>query len=581
MNDLSNVTNFYLFVSTNDEKIIYRLKALSLKLNFDLFGTSFEEGRFKGIFYQKKITEGENTFYSIEKTNDLGDYHLPSIQFDKSYRLTDEFDSLLSYSFVNKNSFVAGTDYLAIFNHYYYSQSGTFICSNNMFIVAFLAKSSLSEAAMFDTMIFRLPYKADTYFNSVKSLKAFQQLRYTLENGLELSNSIVYDELLISKLLPINSIIDNFFSRLKNPDQLQSLLTLSGGTDSTLILSILQKKGFTCHLASHKGHNEVDTQRIRKLAKKTGYPYSFIDIDKNDNFANDDKEYAFLSNGFSPSIQIYYFYKDLPGKFQIFDGYSMILGDWSDAFLNYPYRDIIRGESIDSVLSRYFSGMKDDFLRLMKEYLLDSYQDRFIDVNTDLGMKSIRQYAVEFIPGKILSRIYKCSTNFGHLNTSFYLSRNFISYVDSNKYGIASTCSARHDYPGYMLNRYPLGLIGHQINNKIYRLNLSQGLSLHDIYKNDLRVLMKKKIHTLHAKLFKEWQNKKIPRVKKINYDLSKFDQIENENELNFFALRPLSQYNSIYSVIEGFDEILKGQVKLETQILPLKKQKPENTYGY
>ena len=37
----------------------------------------------------------------------------------------------------------------------------------------------------------------------------------------------------------------------------------------------------------------------------------------------------------------------------------------------------------------------------------------------------------------------------------------------------------------------------------------------------------------------------------------------------------------TLLNLIEGFDEILKGQMKLETQILPLKKQKPENTYGY
>lgn len=553
MIQLSDLTHAYLFIHTSNENVIRKIKPLTNGLNFEQFGKELNENCFSGVFYKNKLQAENNTFFCIEKVNDLGDYNLNSFNFSKTNPLDIQFDSLLSYCFFKDNCFVAGTDYLSIFNHFYYHDQGTFICSNNMFVVANLCGDSLSENAMYDTLFFRFPYKADTYFNAVKSLKPYQQLMFSEENGLDFSSSVSYDDLLINEPGKIKDNIDHFFSQMKNPDKLEPLVTLSGGSDSTLILSILHQKGFDCKLASHKGHTETDTIKIRKLAKKTGYPYTFIDVDKHNNFHHDDIQFGFLANGFSPSIQIYYFYKDLPGTFQIFDGYSMMLGDWSDAFMYYPYRDVIKGEPIDAVIKKYYSGLNIGFLKRMKDYLMSNYQDQFVDANTPEGLQLIRQYAVRFIPGKIISRIYKCSTNFGHLNFSFYLSRKFISYIQQNQYGIASTCSARRDYPGYMINRLPLGMIAHEVNNKICKLNLSQGVSLNDMYKNDISVALKKKIHVLNFKLFDERKNIKVPRVKKISYDLSKFDFIEQGAKLSSFAIRPLSQYNSIYSVMESY----------------------------
>jgi len=550
MIQLSDINNAYVFINTTNKQVKSRIDKLTKNLQFEQFKTGQQTDNFGGIFFKRGFKEGKNTFFSIDKANDQGDYELGNFDFNPLLKLDDQLDSLISYCFVNEKGFVAGTDYLAIFNHFYYHDKDTFICSNNMFIVAALIDDAVSEEALFETLFFRFPYKNGTYFKSVKALKPYQQIFFSLNNEMKLSSFASYDDIILKDSNDISTEIDLFFSQLKNPEKLPTLLTLSGGSDSTTILSILQKRGYKTQLASYKGHNELDTKRIKKLAKKTGLPYFLIDTDKYEEQQNEELQYSFLTNGYTHAISYYHFYKNLPKKYQVFDGYSMMLGDWSDAFLNYPYRDVIKGEPIDSVLQKYFSVFDAKFLRRMSDYLDANYKNQLIDVNTPEGLRSICEYAIDFIPSKLFSRT-KVSTNFGHVNVSFFQSRKFISFIEKNKLGIAKTVSARNDYPNYIVNRLPLGITAHGMDKKINSLPLSYGLSLSDMYKNDRMVYFKKKLRTVYKRILRVQHKKKAEPKTWLDIDTSNYSFLRKNVSLDFKVKRELSIFNSVYSIME------------------------------
>jgi hypothetical protein len=553
MYELSDINNGYVFIHTKKENIIRKIKNLTSGLNFSQFGSLEQENGFSGIFYKNSFKAGSNVFYSIDKLNDLEDYELKSLSFNKSNCLDDQFDSLISYCFIKDISFIAGTDYLSILNHFYYYDKDTFICSNNMFIVANLCNDSLSETALFETLFFRFPFRNNTYFNSVRSLNPYQQLLFTEKDGLSISSSVTYNDLLLTNTNDISTDIKLFFSKLNRSENLPPLLSFSGGSDSVAILSVLKQHGLNCQLASFKGHSEWDTIRIKNLARKAGYPLLFIDTDLVENSIYDELQYTFMTNGFSPSVHFYNFYKTLPQKFQIFDGYSMMLGDWSDAFLNPPYRSVLQGIPIDSVFETYFAGFDPLFIKRMKDYLITSYKDQFLNINTSEGLQNMRQYAVEFITSKILSGVLKCSINFHHQNVSFFLSRKFISYIEKNGYGIALSCSARNDYPGYAINRKPRAEIVHKMDKMIYRLRLDHGLSCKDINEAHRFLFLKKKVHLINKKLFVITHQNPSPVSKKENISIQNLEFIDHDVKLNPYAISGISVYNNTRSL---FDKI-------------------------
>jgi hypothetical protein len=542
----SEVDNFYVFVQSTNENIKRNIKVLTSGLNFSTFGSSTQENKISGIFYKDSFTAGNNTFYNFEKVNDHRDYDLSSFDFSSSPHLDDSFDSLISFCFIKDDRFIAGTDYLSILNHYFYQDKDTFICSNNMFMVSKLCDEQPSETALFEALFFRFPYKNNTYFSSIQSLDPYQQLMFTEKNGLKISSSITYYDLILEGTNDISTDINQFFLKLNNSGNLPHFISFSGGSDSMALLSMLKKNKIDCKLASFTGHSGWDTHRIKKLSKKTGYPLLFLDTELFETSLDNELQYAFLTNGFLLSIHFYHFYKNLPQKSQIFDGYSMMLGDMSPATLYPPFVNVLQGLSIDTVLEKYFTGFSRPFTERMKDYLMTNYKDQFLNFNTPEGFKNIKQYCVEGVMSKIYSNIIKCATNHGHDNVSFYLSRKFISYIEKNGYGIASTCLGRDDYPGYVMNRKPLGEIVQKMDHKIYRLKLDQGLSFKDINENNRYRFFKKKLKALDEKIFLAIHKKKRLLPLQESIEPGYFEFINPDVPLNKYAKDSLSIFTCL-----------------------------------
>jgi len=551
---LTEINNAYVFIHTSDKNVIQKANKLTLGMNFQKFGQVEEKDCLSGIFYNNSYQSGENIFFSIDKINDLGDYDLSTFQFEKQRQLDDQFDSIISYCFIQGKNFIAGTDYLSLFNQYYYHKEDTFICSNNMYVVAKLCGESISDEAIFETLFFRFPHWNSTYFTNINSLNPFQQICFNEKQGLSLSTSVTFEDLLLEGYQNVSTTIDDFFSNIKNPDNLPPLLSFSGGSDSTAVLAILKAKKIDCQLASFKGHNEWDTYRIKKMAKKAKCPLIYIDPAFSVKSEDEEFKYAFLTNGFYTGFKFYDFYKRLPQKSQIFDGYSIMLGAMSDASLYPPYSEVLQGIPLDLVFKKYYSGFDPLFLNRMKDYLTTHYQDQFVNLNSPEGLQKMAEYSVSGIKSKIYSGTLRSSLQFGHQNVNFYFSRKFISYIYTNGYGVAKTCSYRDDFPGYIVNRWPLGEIGHVTDQHIFRLQMDHGASLKDLYYNNKNIKYKKKLFMLKKKLFSMALEKQPEYFPAKSVDASYFGFVNTNSNLNKYAIESLSLLNSINRVMDRIE---------------------------
>jgi hypothetical protein len=434
------------------------------------------------VFILRKSSDDK--FIYINKINEQSDYNLfeiwknaENINFD--YPLPD-YDTLLSYSLIKNDFFIAVNDYNGILKHYYCLHNNLFICSNNSFLVAFLSDSKISDEAIYEVLFFRFPYKIGSYFNKVESLKPFQVLKFNLETkSLKLSNSISQTELVDNLgFESLSQAADDFFLRLKFENPVN--ISFSGGSDSTAIAALLTKYNIPFNLVSFEGHNKYDTKKIKYLSKKVRKPLIMINA-KEQNITDEQCfEYTILSNGNLVSVHLLNFYKNMI-KSCIFDGYSFNAGDFSDAYISDIHGHMLKKNDLN-YLDDYFLGLDKKFITDMKNYINDNY--KFINCDSNDGLKYIQKYLFDFVNSTVHAGVILSSLYFGHDNYSFYLSKKFILTVIKNKYGLAKSFSKRNDYPGYAESKYALGVLAYYCNNKFCYVKLDKGLSLMDIYNN-------------------------------------------------------------------------------------------------
>ena len=228
-----------------------------------------------------------------------------------------------------------------------------------------------------------------------------------------------------------------------------------------------------------------------------------------------------------------------------------MLGDMSDATLFPPYKDVLQGIPINTVLKKYLIGFNPQFVKRMEEYLITNYNNQFKDLNTEEGFQNMRQFCVEGPISKLYSSVIKSTTNFGHENVCFYHSRRFMSFIEKNGYGISRTCSGRDDYPGYVGNRKPLGEIARIMDGQIYRLKLDKGISFKDIYENSRFVPLKKKMNTLDKKIF-FLRHKKVPAFPPPEIiQPGFFEFVDPGVDLNVYARAGLTIFTGLRSMLD------------------------------
>jgi len=543
----------YLFVHTTDDKIIARMKTFeNVFENSEVYSNNLKA--YSRMFYKSKKVAGNNMYYYLATINDQQDYDLSSMKFNSTLSLTDDFDTLLSYCFVKGNQFVAGSDYLAILNHFFYNNNDTFICSNNAFLIAKLVNANLSEKALFETLFFRFPKGQNTFFAEIKCLRPNQQISFSDKDRVVLSSYSNYYDILYKETHDIFKDIDIYFGKVKKSISKNSYLSFSGGSDSMTILSILLHKKFDFQLASFSGHDDWDTVRIQDLAKKNGLPMKFINTNDNEN-EHEKLRYVFITNGFSPASHFQTFYQNLLVGSTIFDGYSFILGDYSDAFLFPPFSDVLKGKNLNVIFQNYYLGIDNTFLLRMKDYLISNYSHEFVFANSTDGLKCVQNHSVDFIPSRVLSGVLGCSDINSHYNYSFFLSRKFMTYVHFNNYGISKTFVARNDYLGDIV-KLPLAKIVKKMNQKIYNSKMDHGFSFKDINESPKFIKLKMKLNILEKKKYYLFRRKHIekPAIQKESQMELSFDFLKKEELLNFYARQSLGVIQNVKNVYDKLD---------------------------
>lgn len=524
--NLSEINKFYLFISTSNSRIIAAVNQIEGIIHYKEIHSAKES--YCRMFFNNRAIAGKNEIYYNQIINNQADYDLGSIQFNELCNLDEDYDTLLSYALINeKQEFIAGTDYLAVLNHYYYHDRETFICSNNLFVVANLIGASLSEESFFEALFFRFPIGQKTFFNKIYCLRPFQQLRFSLTSVLLLSNSVSYNDLLYRTDHDVFRDIESFFIKAAKNGK-STILSFSGGSDSMTILSILLHYGQRVELASFSGHDCFDTNRIINLSRKLGINLNFINTNENNVPIENDNKYIFITNGLSPSSHYYEFYNSIPARSKIFDGYSMMLGDWSDAFLFPPFFESLKGNSFDFVLDKFLCGFNENFKVRLKDYLSGQYSWILANADDSHCINNIKNYAIEFIPSRILAGVIGFSSYCGHENYSYFLSRKFINYINSNNFGITKTFSAKNDYPGYVANRIPLALIVKKMDSTIFWTNLDKGISFRDIMNSKWFVKFKREVFIARRKAHAIFNSTKIKAdyVKKNIQNKNSVDEI-------------------------------------------------------
>lgn len=527
--------NSYLFYHSRNTKPDKKIKLLKNKI--EQLQLKFVENSYNDSF-SFVIRKSKNEKFIFEnKLNEQYDYNMSNIwanveKINFGFPLPD-YDTLLSYSLLKNNIFFAVNDYNAIIKHYYYKDDNIFICSNNSFLVAYLCGSNISDAAVYETLFFRFPYKTGSFFKNVKSLKPFQVLKFNLRtNSFSLSNSISQSDLINKygfKTLP--EAADDFFSRLKFNYPVS--LSFSGGSDSTTIAALLEKYNIPFSLLSFEGHNAFDTKRIIRFARKAKKTFILLNAKEQNTTDESIFEYTVLSNGNIVSSHFYNFYKSV-NKSIIFDGYSFVAGDYSDATISNIHGEILKNKSID-IIYKYFKGIKSDFLLNMNDYIKNNYT--FINCNSNEGLTYIQNYSFDFVNGTVNAGAILPSIYFGHDNYSFFLSKKFMLTILKNGYGIAKSFSKRNDYPGYVKSKQALAILGNYCNNIFYKIVMDNGLSLKDIHINSeiynkaLMYLNRRKKSILFHTFYR-----KYPKVDNFNFK-------PYYEELLDFSIKFVSEY--------------------------------------
>jgi hypothetical protein len=81
------------------------------------------------------------------------------------------------------------------------------------------------------------------------------------------------------------------------------------------------------------------------------------------------------------------------------------------------------------------------------------------------------------------------------------------------KEGIAYTFTSRKDYPGYIKNRKILSFIASKTGSRSFKVIIDKGLSLKDIYRDDLLSFLKFNIHKKINAVYNKFDPSPPPKI--------------------------------------------------------------------
>lgn len=448
----------YIFISTKSRDL--ELKAKNLFSKFSLIENGmnnrkiliYSSGRIEGNFaYKAAINDFEDNGVNVQH-------------------------SLISEAKINENEFNCITDFFGILTHYFYYDSNSFICSNNIFLIAYLVEVKISEEAIFDALIFKKPRGDKTWFSNIKCLAPSEKLIYNLDTHKFFKSkcSNLFDSLFEEINQNYIEVFTDFFRKFKLTNSCENIgLSLSAGCDSRTILAGLLTVSKKFKTFSWGGSNYLETYKIKKLIKNLDIENLLVTFDDLiENYNTYLIKAFYITSGLLASVHYYYYYSKLPPKICLFEGYigsEFVKGELSDGMYTDVFYDVIKENlSVKDSIEKHFPSVNSIWKKKFIDYLNYYYTDNFKNVDTNEGKIEFQKFLIEHLPSKIFAGVLLNGVGLGLKYFLPYFSPIFLKSLFSAGYGIKNNISIRNDFPGSIKIVQAQAKIVKELNKKIY-----------------------------------------------------------------------------------------------------------------
>lgn len=349
--------------------------------------------------------------------NDLGDWRLPSVGASgaPASGTNSRPDSFPSFARLEGATFICRADDWALRTHYWFSSAGTFICSNNLFLVAYLAGAPLDQTGIDEMLFFLSTIGARTLFEGVSRLRPGQRLRYEaaagppeisapVEPAAELMEDGEYGQNYVEAFL-------EFFRRARDTSPgRNAAVCASSGTDSNTVIACLRWAGFDVASYSFGFPHYYEQQWTARFSASLGIPFTRVPLLSARELEEMLDEAMFATSGLINPYRLHYraLYQAIPQGEAVFEGTlgsQFVKGDMpvGSSFSECHAHVLKTGESPAAAVDRFLGPLPAEIRARVARTVTRDHQSLLMDISTEEGSRALRSFALNHLPGNMFA----------------------------------------------------------------------------------------------------------------------------------------------------------------------------------
>jgi hypothetical protein len=492
----------FILVASSDETIIQRLKKSTYLPSHAKLS---KLGRKETWLSYSGENDKSDSLISKRSVNDLNDYSHDTIQNNLiKHKEMKEIRSILSVAYCRNGNFICQSDIWGAFPFFWTKSKDHFIVSDNLFLVAHLVNSSVSESGFYETLFFSKPKNSNTFYSNISATLPGQSIVLNYFND----EVFISDPIDIFKLLNVpssESYVEKYNDIVKAFSGLNNLhISLSAGSDSTTLLAALLFNNIkpSCHSWGDKQYLEL--KLIKGNIKRLGLNWSVTSFENMfDNYREMNKRNTFITNGNNHTMHHAHYYSFCPNIY-LFEGYlgsEFVKGELSDGMYTTVMKDILTGEKTTEVAIQYhFSELNKNELHRFTEYIMDNYGNDLSNANTENGLNGFKAHLFTFLPSKVFSPLLHHALN---NNIKLYWPNfdiEFLRSVYSAGYGLMNMASIRTDY-SEQKSLQPLLELNKAFKSPLMKTPLDRNVAFKDVDKPEFQYKIYKRLNQIKKRL--------------------------------------------------------------------------------
>jgi len=473
----------YLFVSTKNETLRDRCDSL-------------ETASFKRVLSHSK--DGATTYFYTGGTGPTPPYYMTVINDQKDYSIEAEIqrlltnngvltssESLVSFAHAADNRFVAQSCSWGIQHHCYYHDEASFICSNNLFLLASILGSRLSETSLFEYLFFNFPMNENTWFDNVRMLGPGRAIVYDWDTPhLTITPRVdLYDRMTAPPQDPdVASATEAFFENVARTIRGQeAVIGLSAGSDSRTILAGLLKYGLLDHAVSFGRDDFAETHAIGRLTRQMGIRSVFHNLpDLHTGWSDSYIHGEIITNGLLHPSRVHYVkhYARVEGSvwFEGYLGSEIIKGEIAAAVASTHHGAVVRdNRGVRDVLDASFGFLPSPFRTRMAAYISDTHKAVLSSIESAEGKRQFASFIFDMCPSKVFGALITLA---GQRMKTYYpfLSARIIRTLGPG-FGVVGHNSLLRSFPGHIKCLVPECEIVKRFDKRVYESRLDRLVS--------------------------------------------------------------------------------------------------------